>query len=412
MSTRYYGANKRIGNDSVPTGFSGEIAEKEYEIPSCEIEDIDRAIYDLFNSNIKIFYDSKSGEKIKVPVRFVAGERWALWRGKDHLKDQNGAFILPIITIERKSVDQDAGNKLIEPGGSIGTIDIKRRISEDDAFHQRLKNSSNFKNSSQSIFSSLTSKKLKNVGGRLMEEELGSGLYETITIPMPKFFTVRYEICIWTQYMKHSNKILTAIANSYHDVKAKTIRIETSAGYWFVAFFETNITDENNVDSMTDEERIIKHTFSLTVPAYMILAADSSRPFAKRKQLSATDISFGIVDGIKENKMSGGVKDGRLNSFLLTDVESKDINSSIGTLASDSAEAAAGSDTRYVSQNRENDSSIGNFDSKSLKKDVTQQEKIIDPMTGKTIIIKKKMHSSVSGETVISHVTKHLTNKK
>jgi hypothetical protein len=87
-------------------------------------------------------------------------------------------------------------------------------------------------------------------------------MYETISIPVPKFFTATYEITLWVQYMQHSNELLTTIMSGYHNVRARSYRIETGSGYWFNATFEPNVSSENTFNDMSDDERAIKYTMS------------------------------------------------------------------------------------------------------------------------------------------------------
>ena len=55
---------------------------EDYDIPSAGIEDVDRAIFKLFNNDMS-FEVINDNELIKIPVVFAAGERFALTRRKD-----------------------------------------------------------------------------------------------------------------------------------------------------------------------------------------------------------------------------------------------------------------------------------------------------------------------------------------
>ena len=62
------------------------------------------AIFDLFDK--KLSFEVKSQNKLqKVPVIFASGERFALTRRKNPLRDKDNALILPIISIVRNDID-------------------------------------------------------------------------------------------------------------------------------------------------------------------------------------------------------------------------------------------------------------------------------------------------------------------
>ena len=76
--------------------FDGNNAPVDFDIPSIGIEDIDRAIFQLFDNKIS-FEVSHKGTLQKVPVIFASGERFALTRRKNPIRDSENTLILPLI---------------------------------------------------------------------------------------------------------------------------------------------------------------------------------------------------------------------------------------------------------------------------------------------------------------------------
>ena len=76
MSTRQQtGANRMpIGADIDP----------DFHVPSCTVEDVDRAVFNLFEKDITLQYSLKKEMK-KIPVIFATGERFAVLRRKKPL---------------------------------------------------------------------------------------------------------------------------------------------------------------------------------------------------------------------------------------------------------------------------------------------------------------------------------------
>ena len=67
-------------------------------------------------------------------------------------------------------------------------------------------------------------------------------------------------------------------------------------GFELVAFIGDNINFENNFDNMTDDERIIKYSFDLTVPGYILNTKVPGNPLQMRSFLSAPMIDFSYFD--------------------------------------------------------------------------------------------------------------------
>ena len=62
--------------------FEGDNPPENFNLPSIGIEDIDRAVFNLFDSKLNFQIKQKEKSK-KVPVVFAAGERFALTRRKN-----------------------------------------------------------------------------------------------------------------------------------------------------------------------------------------------------------------------------------------------------------------------------------------------------------------------------------------
>ena len=127
MSTRYY-KNKNDGT-SRSAGYEGSNIPDDFNVPSCTIEDVDRALFDLFDKQLPFTYKHKEGTK-RAPVIFASGERFAVLRRKEPLRDKSGALVLPLVSIMRTGISQ-------VPTMGAGTSQntphvVKRKLSKDD----------------------------------------------------------------------------------------------------------------------------------------------------------------------------------------------------------------------------------------------------------------------------------------
>ena len=112
--------------------FKGDNVPNDFDFPSNEIEDIDRAIFDLFDKQIS-FETEERGTSRKVPVVFSSGERFALTRRKNPIRDENNALILPIVSIMRKDIDTSPnqhGKRTAIAWSDQPTYYVKKRLSE------------------------------------------------------------------------------------------------------------------------------------------------------------------------------------------------------------------------------------------------------------------------------------------
>lgn len=301
MSTRYF--NNRDVGANIPDDF---------DIPSCTIEDVDRSLFTLFDKELPFTYEHKKATK-RAPVIFASGERFAVLRRKQPLRDKAGALILPLVSIMRTGISQ-------VPTMGAGTaqnvpMTIKKRLSKEDPFYQRLLNKEGLLNSddhpSANSFENpelnpdQNSAPGKNASRRdsakrskaeFLSPNLRKNIYEVIQIPPPKYFTATYEVTFWAQYTLQMNDMMTAMMSLYQSFSQRTFQLETPKGYWFVGYMGEEITPGSNFDDFTDNERLVRCSFTVTVPAYIVNPVFPGSQKTLRRYVSAPEISFeGII---------------------------------------------------------------------------------------------------------------------
>ena len=128
--------------------FDGTNPPEDFSIPSIGIEDIDRSIFHLFNEKLN-FEVTHKGSLKKVPVIFAAGERFALTRRKNPIRDKNNTLILPVISIMQRDIDISPGQ--LGKGTAISymkqpSYTIKYKLSKRDRKFQNIINKLGLKN--------------------------------------------------------------------------------------------------------------------------------------------------------------------------------------------------------------------------------------------------------------------------
>lgn len=311
MATRF-----NVGHKDLPSGYANKNVYKETSIPSCGLEDVDVALFNLFDKQLTLqvgVNDTVRQQSVKkVPVMFASGEKWALLKLNRPIRDNVGTLILPLITIARTGIQQELNNDITGRGinQQTGEIKIMRRLDESDRDYQNLINRLYIKNqknlatspadatdnpSSDRELGDLSSDAIVLDGG-LMIPDRTHNIYETIVLPSPQFYSVTYEVTFWCQYTQHMNQLLETLIASFLP-QGQAFRIESPKGYWFMAnMLNANYNPEVNFDNMSQEERLIKYKFSINVAAYVLGSSVPGAPVALRSYLSQPMIQFKNVD--------------------------------------------------------------------------------------------------------------------
>lgn len=301
------------GKEQVPTGYdtAGNDPSTFY-IPPCGIEDVDVAMHTLFDEEIKFkpYQQSTTGFQkeinLKKPYVIVStGERFAMSKRLRPSRDRNGVIALPAISIRRTGIEQKTSD--VFPG----EMTIKRRFDPSDVDYQKLVNTLALKNIPGSPASARVTGSGKNLEsireGMLLDttpEELrGNHVYEIITVPFPQFFTATYDVVFWTNYTQHMNYMIEVLLSS-QITPGKGFYLKTPKGYWFSAQVDTSMAAQDNAEEMTDEERIIKYGFKITVRGFLLAPDAASQRVPFKRYLSNVNISFETFIGEPQGTVS------------------------------------------------------------------------------------------------------------
>jgi hypothetical protein len=322
MPTRYFsrGQSNQL-QPPLPTGYEVGSGPHDLYIPPVGLTDVDRALFNLFKDEISpVVADKGPGAEKKVPIIFASAEKWAMFKKQRGVRDRNDSLIIPLITIVRTDVSQDISSDVTGRGinQQTGELVVRRKLDKSDRGYQALINRFLLRNqpnvavpSVQSTQESLATERqvgdladpsYDRQGGPYLESNITNNIVETIVVPSPQFYTVKYEVTIWTQFIQHSNQIIEKIVSSYLP-QGQCWRLDTPAGYWFVASVDGGaFASENNFDDMSQQEKFIKHTFSVVVPAYFFIPRLPGTPIPVKRYVSSPTITFD-VDPSSENEL-------------------------------------------------------------------------------------------------------------
>jgi hypothetical protein len=329
-------------------GYEGFNVPDNFSFPSCGIEDVDRALFELFDK--RLAFEIKVNEQTtKVPVVFAAGERFALTRRQKPIRDKNNALILPLIAVKRQAIgfktDQEAGGTAISFRQNTDYV-IRKRLDTSDRDYQNALNKLSIKNQDNvtsrahflnndvspgygAIPGTRTSRRpgagLSFGGGKIgfpLENDISNNIVEVITIPYPIFIQLNYEITFWTQYMSQMNQLLETLLVKT-DGQGREFQIVSNKGFKFTAIMMGPMSSGDNFENFSGTERIIKYSFSMRVPAYILAPRHPGISTPYRVFHTAPEVVFQDYE-IRQQVAPPPYRVGanaRVNAFTLSDVE-------------------------------------------------------------------------------------------
>jgi len=218
------------------------------------IETVDMALYDWLNEKLDIFCNTNEGWK-KVPLIWSMPERAFQVKDNKDLRS-NGVFVLPAISIERSSIKKDPNMKGVvwaniprENDAKGGAITVARRIQQEKT--------ANFENADAKRLYKQKTYPYKD----------GKVVYETITMPLPTYVIMNYKLVINTEYQQQMNEIISPFFAATGQINNFFI---TRDGHKFEGFIEGDFGLENNISSLSEEERNFKTTINLRVIGYLM----------------------------------------------------------------------------------------------------------------------------------------------
>tara|TARA_B100000700_G_scaffold331830_1_gene470094 strand:+ start:22903 stop:24090 length:1188 start_codon:yes stop_codon:yes gene_type:complete len=391
MSTRYN--TKGVRGANWGTSYDNMDIPDDFKLPSCGIEDVDRALFKLFDEELPIVYESE-GETKRIPVIFATGERAFILRRKEPLRDRQGALILPMVSILRSGIEQDPKDgQGVGPGS--GELVIKKRLSKDNDAYRRLNNLEGLENQegvgTVDKHKGPSTRSFRGNTSDINLEIQTKNIYEIITIPSPRFFTATYEVTFWSQYLQQMNNMQEALMSSYNLNPAKTFRIESDKGYWFVAHVESSLSSGANFDGFEDNERIVKSTFTLSVTGYIINPQFPGAQSSIRRYISAPKVSFEMPFEEIYTPPTTPIPSSDPNKYVLEDLSSE-------------KDPYPGSASGF--QHNNGNSADSNIGGKSTDRDQHLIRTIKDPFTDKTKKVKVavKTKNKRKGETVYTRL--------
>ena len=244
------------------------LSRKEGDIknPSVTLMDIDGAILHYFEKVIKPSVED-NGENVKVPVMYASPERWKAIQRDGFMKDKKRQTITPVIAYRRTSIEKDESLP-------IDKLDANNPH-HFYTFEKKFSNVNRYDNFSTQI-------------GLLPQRE-----YYNVT--MPDYVTITYDFIVWTTYIEQMNKIVERVVYS-------------DGAYWGdpdKMKFRTSIDSFTDATEVSDAERLVRTTFSVTMKGYLLPEGNFEHRSTTQKYLTPKKVLFGAEVDTNVSKVSG-----------------------------------------------------------------------------------------------------------
>ena len=163
------------------------------------LETIDTGLYEWVNEFVDVHTQTNKG-MFKVPVLWLGTERVYQIKNDQRIRDKVGKLILPLMTINRDSVDKDpsfrgsfqANIKEINDYRG-GATQRSRKINQEKT--------RNFQNSAASIATDQ-----QQTTGKIKDNN--QLVYDNYTAPIPVYVSVMYTVTLRTEYQQQMNDLL------------------------------------------------------------------------------------------------------------------------------------------------------------------------------------------------------------
>jgi len=240
---------------------------KEVSFMPSNLETIDRAFFNWLHDDLGIFSTTNKGWK-KVPIIWVSAERAFQIKKDKNLRDSTGALALPLITLERTSVEKSAAKHgvvtaNIPPVNDYrgGSIKVARRIQQEKT--SLFAASENFRSSGN-----INSPNVSSNGNQLWYPKKNRAIvYETITSPLPTYVNVSYSLLIKVEYQQQLNEILTPFLTRTGQINNFFISHD---GHRFEGFLPSDFAAGNNLADLGEEERKYETKIDVRILGHLV----------------------------------------------------------------------------------------------------------------------------------------------
>lgn len=230
--------------------------DKEFSIVASSFEDIDLSLYNFVNNDLNLHTTTNKGIE-KVPVIWVGSERAFQIKNNRDYRDSVGKLRLPLISIERASIEKDKAFK----GNIQAHVPVEKDVRE-------------YKQGSFKLVSKLNEEKTRAYQAAEAKKKKGQEyfpydgkkyIYDEFYIPLPVYVKVMYNIVLRTEYQQQMNDILTPFISRPGQLNHFIMKENGKMYEGFIESYDAS----NNLGSLGEDERKFETKVSIRVLGYI-----------------------------------------------------------------------------------------------------------------------------------------------
>lgn len=243
--------------------------EQSQATPACTLETIDGAVYD-FIENLNLHTNTNKGFH-KVKTLWLGTERVFQIKSDKRLRDATGALILPLVTLNRVSLNKDPSFKgafqAHYPRGTEGTsTTVKRTVNQEKT--------SNYQTAE-------FGKDSRGTGYGKPEQD-NAIVYNFYNSTVPVYVTINYDITLRSEYQQQMNDLLQPFITTTGQINSF---IFGKDGHRFEAFIQQDFGQNNNMTNLGEQERMFETKVTIKVLGYLVgEGLNMNRPSLSRKE--------------------------------------------------------------------------------------------------------------------------------
>ena len=230
--------------------------EKEFSIVASSFEDIDLSLYNFVNSTLDLHTTTNKGME-KVPIIWVGSERAFQIKNNRDYRDSIGKLRLPLISIERASIEKDKTFK--------GNIQANIPVSKDAREYRQgaFKLVSKLNQEKTRAFQAAEAKKKK--GQPHYPHDSKKFVYDEFYIPLPVYVKVMYNVVLRTEYQQQMNDLIAPFISRPGQLNHFVMRDNGKMYEGFIESYDAS----NNLSALAQEERKFETKISIKVLGYI-----------------------------------------------------------------------------------------------------------------------------------------------
>ena len=247
---------------------------KEIQYDPSTIETIDGAFYDWLTTQMDLFATTSEGWK-RVPVVWLSAERAYQLKADKDIRDSSGLVKYPIITVQRQGIVKDPQRTGPMPANlrpindeKGGTVSVTVQVNQDKTSNFQVADARRTQVGDRTNATTARDTKVYPMfDNRTRNENAKKVVYQTITIPIPVYVVVSYQLNIKTDYQQQLNEITQPFFTKNGNTRYFQLIRD---GHKYDAFIKGDFTFNNNASNLSEERKTYGATITMEVKGYLI----------------------------------------------------------------------------------------------------------------------------------------------